>query len=437
MKTDRFGLTVSTDKQAVIDALDHFSTQLLLNGKEARKICDAVIENPDNLLLNCHSGIIFLFAHDDADSVKILPFLHAAEKLLSRSNDREKLYYQAALFWYQKDHGAALGIYEKITEQWPRDCVAAKLAEWMFHCMGQADDVTRFLRMTTKMYPHNKKEPGFLATHSFALELNKHYDQSLEIAEEALALEALTPWAHHTFAHTLIAKGNIDHGIKILETYKPLWVNILPTLCGHLTWHLNLFYLANLDKENILAQFSPGVWGNMPELSLEQADAISLLWRMEMADMPQDDLLKKVTEKLGNHVYQQYIGFDTVHYVYALARTGNIQAANQVISDAVRYANTLQSSYKNLWLNICVPLFEGVAAFAQAHYQKAYTHLAPILPMLAKVGGSDAQIEAFYQTALVSLLRSSQKDKAQTLIKQYLPHYLLTPLGKHWNVGLS
>jgi tetratricopeptide (TPR) repeat protein len=433
MKTDSFGLPVSTDKQVVIDALDHFATQLLLNGTSAGKVIDAVKAHPDSLLLNCHSGILFLYTHDDADSAKTLPYLKAAEKSLNNSNHREKLHYQAACAWYAKDHDAAIAIYEKITQQWPRDCVAAKFAEWLFYCAGQPYYADRFLQMTTPMYAHNKNEPGFLAIHSFALELTQHYDQSLGIAEDALTLEPITPWAHHTVAHALMAKSDISRGIKMLETYKPTWEKILPPLAGHLNWHLTLFYLANLDEKNILTRFSPDVWGHMPEVSLEQIDAVSLLWRMEMADMPHDDLLNKVTEKLGPHVYQHYIGFDTAHYVYALSRMGNIEATEKIIREAIDYAHTLQPSYKNIWLNICVPLFKGTYAFAQKHYKEACTHLTPILPLIAAVGGSDAQIELFYQTAAISLLRAGQKDKAQAVIKQYLPYYIPTKLGEKWS----
>lgn len=75
MKTDRFELQVSTDKQSVIDALNHFSTQLLQNGQGAGEILDAVKIDPDDLLLNCHSGILFLYTHDDADTVSGMDFL--------------------------------------------------------------------------------------------------------------------------------------------------------------------------------------------------------------------------------------------------------------------------------------------------------------------------------------------------------------------------
>lgn len=433
MKTDRFELQVSTDKQSVIDALNHFSTQLLQNGQEAGKIFDAVKIEPDNLLLNCHSGVLFLYTHDDQDTAKCLPYLQTAERLLAKSNERENLFYQAAKAWYQKDHFAALSLYEKITSNWPRDCVAAKFAEWIFYCMGQKPQADRFLRMTTPMYEYNKNEPGFLATHSFALELAGRTDESQGIAQDALIIEPLTPWAHHTIAHALLSESKIDRGIELLETYKPSWQKILPLLSGHLNWHLNLFYLANLDEKNILTRFSPDVWGNSPEISLEQIDAIALLWRMEMAGMPQDDLLKKVTAKLGQHVYQHYIGFDTAHYVYALSRGGHKKDAQKIISDATHYAQALAPNYRDLWLNICIPLFKGINAFGEENYQEAITHFEPVLSTLAQIGGSDAQIEMFHQAAALSLLRTGQKDKAYALIKHYLPYYIPTQLGQHWS----
>ncbi|HLF66894.1 MAG TPA: tetratricopeptide repeat protein, partial [Gammaproteobacteria bacterium] len=210
---------------------------------------------------------------------------------------------------------------------------------------------------------------------------------------------------------------------------------ILPPLAGHLTWHLALFYLAQLDEQKVLAQFSPGIWGGMPELSLEQIDAIALLWRMELADMPQDHLLKQVTEKLGQHVYQQYIGFDTAHYVYALARMGHTESVQKIITAAQAFAQHSAPAYQELWLNSGVPLFKGISAFAQGHYKEANLHFAMILPIMAQVGGSDAQIEVFYQTAMVSLLRAGEKDKAHVLLKQYLPYYVPTKIGQRWMQG--
>lgn len=432
MQQDRFGLSVSTNDARIIDAINHFSEQLLMSGSEGGKVCDAANAHPENVLLNCYATAIFLYAHDESDQIKAKSFLDAAKQALSNADAREKQHYDAVRTWYERGHLTAIEIYNNITREYPRDCVAAKFAEWLYYCMGQKFNAPHFLSMTEAMFPHNKSEPGFLATHSFALELSGRYDEAQKIAEKALAIEKITPWAHHTIAHVLLLKGNTDEGISKLESYQPLWKNTLPPLIGHNTWHLALFYLNNLNKEKCVALFSDDIWGSMPALSLEQLDAISLLWRMEMAGMPQDTLLKDVAAQLGEHVYQQFIPFDNAHYMYALARTGNTEAVEKSMTQIQSYAAKQTGAQHKLWHEIALPLVKGIAAYAQEDYSTANKHFDGLMPDVLKIGGSDAQDDLFLQAMMVSLLRSGQKEKAMQFMRANLSYYQGTALGKCW-----
>ncbi len=422
---DYFGLEASTGNTTVIDAINHFSQALLMSGSDGAKVFDAAKENPESILLNCFAAALFLYCHDDKDHSHSVDYLKKAKSLIPSSNERERLYYKAVQAWYDRDHETALDTFELITQKWPRDCVAAKFAEWLFYCLGQKYHAKRFLNMTTPMYELNKNEPGFLATHSFALELNGHYAQSLEMAEQALSLEKVTPWAHHTIGHALLLSSKIDQGIAKLESFKPLWKGTLPPLCGHNTWHLSLFYLANRNEDKCLELFSPGIWGGAPGLSLEQIDAISLLWRMEMAGFSQDKLLENVAKELGEHVYQQYIPFDNAHYVYALAKTGHHQAVQKAI-------DSIKTHKQPLWKNIALPMMQGIAAFAQEDYKMANHYFEPLTQDVLQMGGSDAQDELFLQTMMISLLRAGEKQKAAQFMQKHFPYYEKTVLGEYW-----
>ncbi len=431
METNR-GLSVTTQSLQVIESINHFHQQILGAGKEPHFILDAVKNNPDNLLLQAYTAAFYLYGQTDPATALAKEHLLQAEKLLYSVNLREKLTYQAIKAWMNLEYDSALTVLSSLTALYPRDTLAAKFAEWLFYCSGQAYKGHNYLLFCERIAAHNHDESHFIAMHSFAAELSGHVAEAQRLAEQALAIEPLTPWAHHTLAHIYLNTKCSAKGIAALETFRSSWEEISTLLRGHNSWHLALFYLALRQADKVKDLF-PVIFGTAPEMITEQIDTISLLWRLDMAGLPQWDQFHVLTNYLGENPFTHYTGFNTVHYVYCLARLGQENAVQKSLALIETYAQALTKGYnQSLWLSVVLPLSKGLHAFVNNDFQSACDWMAPCISRRTEIGGSDAQSEILAQTYLLCLLQSNKKRAAKEFFNFHLAHYKGTPLAEFW-----
>ncbi|HHT0594125.1 TPA: tetratricopeptide repeat protein [Legionella anisa] len=431
METNR-GLPVTTQSLQVIESINHFHQQILGAGKEPHNILEAVKTNPDNLLLQVYTAAFYLYGQTDPATALAKEHLLQAEKLLNSVNLREKLTYQAAKAWMNLEYESALTILAALTALYPRDTLAAKFAEWLFYCSGQAYTSHHYLNFCERIAAHNQDESHFLAMHSFAAELSGHLSDAQRLAEKALTIEPLTPWAHHTLAHVYLNTKNSAKGIAVLEMFRGSWEQISPLLRGHNSWHLALFYLALRQADKVMDLY-PVIFGTSPEIITEQIDAISLLWRLDMAGFPQLEQFNALAHYLDENPFTHYTGFNTVHYVYCLARLGQEDAVQRAFESIETYAQTLEKGYnQSLWRSVTLPLSQGIHAFVSHDFQSACDLMAPCISRRTEIGGSDAQSEIIAQTYLLCLLHINKRKAAKEFFNFHLAHYKETPLAEFW-----
>ncbi|KTD44504.1 tetratricopeptide repeat protein [Legionella quateirensis] len=427
MDTQR-GLAVTTQSHEVIDCINSFHQNIVGSGLDAGLITDAAKKHPENVLIQIYAAVYYLYAQEDVANTIAKTYLQAAERYVPGANIREQLLYNATLNWSDLKHHEALSILEQVMQLYPRDTLAMKLMEWLFYCTGQAYQAEYFLRVCTMCAAENQDESHFLATHSFALELCGHYARAREMAEAAINMELITPWAHHTLAHVALLTQDLDGGIKRLNSLKDSWQTVHPLSKGHNTWHLALLYLAQRNENDVLKLY-PSISGTLPDTVLEQIDAVSLLWRLDMAGLPQNEQLNSIAEHLGNHPIEHYIGFNNLHFIYCLVRAGQKKQAAESLKKMEHYASSTSDS---LWAKVILPLCQGIYSFAEEDYNKADSLLTPVIDKAWQLGGSDAQVDLFAQTYLQTLLHTKQMNKAQHYFSHHLSHYKNTPLADFW-----
>lgn len=432
MQTSR-GLNVTANSVQAIQAIEHFSQQILSSGIAAADILGAAENHPENLLIQSYAALFYLYGQEDALTKNALPYLAQAEGLLKNANLREQLIYQAIRALQRLDYECGLSILTSLLSLYPRDIFSIKLAEWFFYCSGQAYQAKRFLALCEQTAAVNQDDPHFLSIHAFALELSGNYERAKLVAEQSLALNPMIPWAQHCLGHIYLLQNDIEGGLRCMRGFQPSWTEILSLIRTHNSWHLALFYLAQRQEQEVVSLFNSAVFGVMPESILEQVDAISLLWRLDMAGLPQEDLFKKLDAYLSEHPYEHYIGLNNLHYIYYLARVGDEVALSRALNAIDAYINTLEhSSQRRLWQGIVLPFAKAIAAFVKEDYASACSLLAPIITDCLQMGGSDAQNDLFLQTYLVCLLKTNKQHEAKIFFDQYLSYYRNSALAEYW-----
>src|SRR5271170_5586055 len=280
MKFDSRGLAVSTDSERALHALDYYSRELISLGADTASVQAAADEFPDCALLQACCASTFLYSQTTAGSKRAAPYLARAESRIADVTEREQIFINAVKTGCAGDFEGALALYEQIADRWPRDVVAAKLAEFHFFETGLA---ARQLEVMRKVAAANPEVSHVLAMHAFALELNAERERADEVAQAALAIDSDTMWAQHCRAHVFAGQSRTGEGITIMEQYAPSWQKFSHYTVAHNWFHLATLYLSELRFDDARNAYRKYIWGYSPDVVVEHTDTILLLWYLELS----------------------------------------------------------------------------------------------------------------------------------------------------------
>jgi len=431
---DRLGNLVSTGEGEVIDAIDHFTDQLLRLGSEVADVVKAADRFQDNYLLQLYAALFYLYGQAEQPHEKARLYLQKAQALLAHQvSEREESFYEALQLWHQDHLAECLKHLEKHCLKWRNDLVALKATEFIYYCKGQQYEGKRFLALTEALYPKWKDDPLFLSMHSFALELTGQVDAAEKEAERALDLDKFNSWAHHTLCHVYINRGEIDRGIDVLESFVPTWKKSGRLIESHNMWHLALMYLENLDFEESLDVVKRAKWESKISMVGEEVDLSSLLWRFDLEGQEVTSLWEGLAEAIGDNAYFGSIPFVNAQLFYALKRGGRKDEVKEGLSTILRFAELQRGEDQKVWKNVGLPLIYGSLAFADQDYKVALKYFDPIMPQVGAVGGSDAQVDLFRQTYLKGLIGAGRRSDARAFLAQMLGGRPMTQLETKWH----
>ena len=429
MKYDSRGLAVSTDSDAVIDAIDHYAHELLSLGSNSGLVRSAADANLDCAMLQAYAASLFLYSQTSADAKKAAPYLARARERLGDLTEREQVFISAVDAGCAGDFESALKLYETIADRWPRDMVAAKIAEFHFFETGLAH---RQLDVMRKAAAANPDISHVLAMHAFALELNGDCDRADEVALKALAIDRDSMWAQHCRAHVFAGQSRIPEGIRVMEEYAPSWNRYSRYVVSHNWFHLATLYLAELRFDAVSDASRKYIWGVTPDAVVEHTDAILLLWYIELAGGKIDSEWRAIAPHIRAGARDHLFPFLNCIYLYALARAGESKEVEAALGEMEQHSEQQTGELRHIWKEVGVALAKGSIAFANGDYDRAADLLGPVLNDVACGGGSDEQRGVFIQSHLVSLIRAGRKAEARRTLSGYIATRPETPLERRW-----
>jgi hypothetical protein len=163
----------------------------------------------------------------------------------------------------------------------------------------------------------------------------------------------------------------------------------------HNWWHQALFAIELGELDEAVRLYDERVWGVAKDYSQDQANAVSLLSRLELLGVDVGDRWQDIAVHLVGRVNDQVSPFLDLHYLYGLARAGRPEADELMRSIERRAAK----GRDDVWLDAALPAARAVLAFLRDERASAARHFAQALPALAAIGGSHAQRAWFDQIA--------------------------------------
>ncbi|MGH7099432.1 MAG: tetratricopeptide repeat protein [Stellaceae bacterium] len=256
----------------------------------------------------------------------------------------------------------------------------------------------------------------FAAHHGMALSENGQRAAARARIERSLAQNPKNPWAAHARAHLCYEEGDAEAGRAFLASWLPAYPRG-GLLYSHLGWHLAIAHIEAGDAAAALQSFQEAVAlaVHSGPLRGKVTDAVSFLWRWELAGHPRDaDAWRAMREFASGTFPHAGVAFTDMHLALAEIVAGNdaARAARaREIDDLAR-----QGRYPS---GPCVPaVSRAFAAFERRDFAAAIDALEPISGELERLSGSRAQLDLVEFTLLGAYVGADRRDAARRMLTQ-------------------
>ena len=414
MWTDALGNPVTLDGgEASRAAVDDFVQGFI--GSQSRAVNVLAAAEDTSPLVQAYCAAVHMFAEAPQAPANARPFIERALAGCARATAREARFIHAVHAWVERDLPRAIALHEEQAAEHPRDLASLKLGQYHLFNRGDAPGM---LRIALRCRDAAADVPYLHGMLAFGWEQCHALEQAESHARQAIALQRAEPWAHHALAHVMLTQGRVREGHAFLADVSETWVGLNSFMLTHNWWHQALFALELDDAAQVLDLYDRRVWGVACDYSQDQANAVSLLARMELAGIDVSDRWQELARWLAPRTCDQVLPFLDLHYLLGLARAGRPEAA-QLLRNLESHAARAPDHARPAW-EVAASAARGLQAWAHGEHGEAVRWLGPALPRMLQTGGSHAQRDLFEQIHLDALERSGHGAAAQHLLQPRL-----------------
>ncbi len=418
---DAQGHPVAAASREVVDLLDDAVVAYLGARADTRERVRSVLaRDPLCVMAHCLDGYLSMLASK-------LEGVQDARQALSRAREaarrvqltpREVLHVTALDAWSQGDlHGAARQ-WDEVLADYPRDVVAIRISQFVLSYLGASARMRETVARVFPAWDPSIPAYGFvLGCHAYALEECGEYAVAEEMGQRAVQLNRSDIWAAHAVAHVREMQGHLHEGIAWINSLTDEWRE-----CGnfafHLRWHEGLYYLELDEHARVLELYDRDVRPRSTDEYLDVANAVSLLWRLEQAEVDVGSRWDELATRARTHVDDHALVFVDLHYLMALAASRDDAGVAHFLDSCERFARTGTGAEAGVMTEIGLPLARAVVAHRQgrAGYGVVVEALLPIRHRIHEIGASHAQRDLFEQLLIDAAWRARRLDVAESLL---------------------
>jgi tetratricopeptide (TPR) repeat protein len=413
MPQDALGNEVSTASAAALRGIDDFVEGFLGYERKAANVLAAADGGKDTVLANVYAGFSWMFLEAAGARRKAAIYLRRAEAEAASANTREQMLLRQLELWIADDIPAVQAIGEEVVDAFPTDLASVKLHQYFSFNRGDAASMLRIARKAEPANPESAHLQGMLA---FGYEQMHEIEKAEAAARKALALKEKEPWAQHALAHVMLSTGRTREGVDFLGEASATWVDLNSFMYTHNWWHKALFHISLGDNQAVFDAYDHHVWGVEKTYSQDQAGAVSLLARMEVAGLDVGNRWEDVADHLRSRARDTIQPFLTLQYLYGLARAERSEADTlmQAIEEKAQSSNAFD---RLVWRDVALPAARGMLAHARRNYADAVRWFSIANPRMTEIGGSHAQRDLFGQLLLDAHLKAGNWQVARQLLE--------------------
>ncbi|HEX3951309.1 MAG TPA: tetratricopeptide repeat protein [Steroidobacteraceae bacterium] len=413
MQRDYLGNPLTGRREATLQSIDDFIEGYLAYETRAERILLAADADPESCMANVYAGMLWMLLEAPEAPARAAKYLAAAERTAPSASRREQLNTALLRAWVDDDLERAIRLCDQVSDEFPRDLAVVKTHQYFEFNRGNAPAM---LRVALKVGAANVDVPYVYGMKAFGYEQCHLLEEAETEARSALAMRRKEPWAQHALAHVFLTRGRMDEGAQFLEDAKDTWSGLNSFMITHIWWHLALFYLSQGRAAETLHIYDAHCWSVAKDYSQDQAGAISLLARLELAGIDIGSRWQDLGDHLTARAEDTVQPFLTLQYLYGLARARRPQA--EILLETVRkHARSAPQFTRTVWREVALPACEGLYLHARGEYDRAWHLLSIATPRMAEAGGSHAQRDLFEQILLDAALKSGRSTAAQRTLE--------------------
>jgi tetratricopeptide (TPR) repeat protein len=415
MLTDRYGLLLSTTSSAARDAyVEGCEAKLTMYPGAIEALDRAIAADPRFALAHAARAHALL---ERGEAVAARASMATANSLTAGLSAREAGDIAFLGLLLAGDAEGALSALHAHLDAWPRDAVVLATTAFtngLIGNSGRAGQKRMLLDLLDRLAPSYGDDWWFTAHHGMAFSENGQRDAARPKIERSLAQNPKNPWAAHARAHLCYEEGDADAARAFLA----FWLTTYPrngSLYSHLSWHLALGHLEAGDAAAALRlfreAFAPDVHSGPARGKVN--DAVSFLWRWELAGHPRDADAWRLMHDFANSAFPRAgLAFSDIHIALAEAVAGNeavLEARERQIDELARHCRYPSGP-------LVPAVSRAFAAFERRDFSATIDALEPIAGELERLGGSRAQLDLVEFTLLKAYLSADRQDDARRMM---------------------
>jgi hypothetical protein len=219
----------------------------------------------------------------------------------------------------------------------------------------------------------------------------------------------------HAVAHAIAESGRHHDGAQWMRDQGAHWATE-SRMCTHNAWHLAMFDTEAGNVASALGILDAWLLPASVGSPLDACDATGLLWRLATEGVDDEGRWCKVSDAFERTMTPGFWPYIDLHAALAHLSAGKQARAQRLVHAIERYAQG--SHYAALRARrITQPALQALGAWAEGRYGEAAGLLASLRPILAEIGGSPLQLEAFksIEHEAVRRQRARQGEQPQPL----------------------
>jgi tetratricopeptide (TPR) repeat protein len=416
----RYGLAYTADKPESAARFDDLVSAYLGFGRDIGDRLKAILtDDPEMPLAHVAKGYLFKLFGSAAMSVRAAKALADADARFAAvaTTDRERLHLEALRAWCADDLDRTTELWERILIDHPKDAFALRLAHFNHFYAGEGrkmrDSVARVLPDWSDADP----DIGFVhGMYGFALEEAGDYAAGERYGRMAVERNPKDAWSVHAVAHVMEMQGRHAEGIEWVRGLEPAW-STTNNFRFHLYWHRGLYHLERHEFDEVLKLYDDHVASDIAsDMYLDVCNAASMLWRLEMYGVDVGGRWRDLTEVSLRHVDDHELIFVSLHYLMALLKGGEAEAASRMAAQLESFANSAATQGR-VSARVGVGTAAAMTALARGDAGAAVDALLPIRYDIWCMGGSHAQRDLF-EEMLVSAAVKARPHLARALLAE-------------------